>query len=177
MSIDINITGQYKVNGVPISVSSNPSVVAASYVDGTSVTGTTANAISTSLLIPANTFTSNGMLEVFCRATKTGVLGSLTFRVYTNTINSLTGAILIGGFVNSGTNVWIQGLRTFRINSNTITGFTTSTISPTDYQGNNNGNFSTTFTTSVDNYIILAIQLGNVADTARVEMARAVRYI
>jgi hypothetical protein len=157
--------------------SANPSVITASYVDGTIVTGTTSDTISTSLLIPANTFTSNGMLEVLTRATKTGVAGSLSVRIYKNTTNSLTGATLVGPLLSSGTNIWCQGLRTFRVNSNLLTGLTTSTSSTQDYQGNNNTSFSTTFTTSVDNYIIIAIQLGSASDTAKVEMAKAVRYI
>lgn len=157
--------------------SANPSVIDASYIDGTTVTGTTANTISQSLLIPANTFASNGMLEVFFRATKVGIVGGFTIRIYTNTTNSLTGATLVGQVLSSGTNIWAQGLRTFRVNSNLLTGLTTSTSSTQDYQGNNNTSFSTTFTTSVDNYIIIAIQLGSASDTAKVEMARAVRYI
>jgi hypothetical protein len=46
---------------------SNPSVIALNVTDGTIVTGTTADTLSRSLLIPADTYTENGMLEILGR--------------------------------------------------------------------------------------------------------------
>lgn len=174
MSIDINITGQYKVNGVPISVSSNPSVIAASYADGTAVTGTTANTIGASLLIPANTFVGNGMLEVLCRATRTS--GTLTYRIYRNTTNSLTGATQIAT-LNSSSSAFIQAIRTFRINTNVLSYLNVGANNTIDYTSNANIPSTTSFVTSVDQYIIFAIQPATITDSAFFDMARAVRYI
>ena len=178
MAVNINITGQYKVNGVPINVDpSNPSVIISYATDGTAVTGTLTETISRSLLIPANTFTTDGMLEIVARVFKTGTLGAQTFRIYKNTSNTLTGATLIGLVLSASTQLYAQGIRTFRINSNTLTGFPTATVTAVDYAQNGNVELSTTFTTSVDNYILLAITLVNSADSATVRMARAVKYI
>ena len=160
-----------------VSATANPSVVALSATDGTAVTGTVADTISRSLLIPANTFTSSGMLEVVARVFKTGTVGNQSFRIYKNTSNTLTGATLIGSFLGSNTSVFAQGIRTFRITSNTLTGLPTSTSAQTDYATNANAEVSTTFTTSVDNYILLTIQLGSAADSSVVKMARATKYI
>lgn len=173
MGVDVNITGDYLKNGIS---AINPSVIALSAANGTVVTGTTAETISRSLLVPANTFSTNGMLEIFMRTSKTGTLGALTTRIYRNSSASLTGATLLGN-IGSGSNLFQQGIRTFRINSNSITGIQTSSVIQSDYQALNNAPFSTTFTTSVDNFIIFAVQLGNASDSAVIEMARLVKYV
>lgn len=156
----------------------NPSIVASSYVDGTTVTGTTTETLSRSLLIPANSFSSNGMLELICRMTKTGTAGTSTVRIFKNTSNTLTGATVIGVLASAttATSLYIQGIRTFRINSNTISGLQTGTVQTND---NITAPFllSTTFTTNVDNYILFSIQLASTTDSANISMARAIKSI
>lgn len=156
----------------------NPSIVASSYVDGTAVTGTTTETLSRSLLIPANTFSSNGMLEVLCRMTKTGTAGTSSVKIYKNTSNTLTGATQIGVLTSlqSATSLYSQGIRTFRINSNTLTGLTTSGTNPLDFISST-ALVSTTFTTNVDNYIIFSITLASTSDSALISMARAIKSI
>ena len=166
--------------GIQISFSgstANPSVIAASYVDGTIVTGTTAQVISATLLIPANTFTSNGALEIFCRLSKTGTLGTSNMRVLTNTSNTLTGATLVASTgSNVATALFSQGLRTARINSNILTIFSSGTGTNMDLTASNSVASSITFVTSVDNYIFFTIQLANAGDSANVSMARLTKY-
>lgn len=156
--------------------SANPSVIALSATNGTAVTGTTVDTLSQSLLIRANTFTGNGMLEILARSFKTGSAGNQSLRAYTNTSASLTGATLIATFMAASSQVLPQGIRTFRINSNTLSGTFASTSGNSDYVAAN-GKSSATFNTTVDNYIIISIQLTNAADSSVVEMARAVKYI
>jgi len=157
----------------------NPSIVASSYVDGTAVTGTTTETISRSLLIPANTFSSNGALEILTRMTKTGVAGSSTIKIYKNTSNTLTGATQIAllGSALSAPTLWCQGIKTFRINSNTLTGQPLNIGALNDYTSSTSALLSTTFTTNVDNYIIFSIQLSSTADSANISMARAIKSI
>ena len=156
----------------------NPQLIVANYSDGIVVSGTTAETLSQSLLIPANTYLSNGMLEVLCRMTKTGVNANSTIKIYKNTSNTLTGATLIATLASnvSFVNVFIQGIRTFRINSNNITGMlaTTAIVNDSTQAG---GLTSTTFTTNVDNYILISITLTNAADSANISMARAIKSI
>jgi hypothetical protein len=178
MAVDINISGQYLQNGVPIGGgSANPSVITASYVDGTIVTGTTVETSACSLLIPANTFTTNGMLEIVGRIQKTGIAGNLTYRWYKNTSNTLTGATLIASIMAPSGQIYSQGQRTFRINSNVLTGLNIANTVTTDTISGTNAEVSTTFTTSVDNYILLAVTNTSLTDSTVVRMARAVKYI
>jgi hypothetical protein len=128
------------------------------------------------LLIPESTLAGNGKLEVLARATKTGTLGALTARIYVNTTNSLTGATLVGTIVGAAS-IWAQGIRTMRINSNTLTCVASSSSFQNDNASSPLPPTSATFTTSVDNYIIFSIQLGNAGDSAKFEMSRAVKYI
>lgn len=159
-----------------IVITANPSVINASYSDGTIVTGTLVETLSQSLLVPANTFT-NGMLEVLCRMTKTGIVGASNMKIYKNTSNTLTGATLIASTGNNpGNNLFNQSIRTFRINSNTLTGFPALTSNTFDYATGIVALSSTTFITSVDNYIIFSITLTNIADSANVSMARLTQY-
>jgi hypothetical protein len=174
------INGNSLLGSGDLVVSANPSVIALSATNGTAVTGTTNDTLSRSLLIPANTFTGDGILEILARFTKTGTAGTISTRAYINTSASLTGATLIATFNSAslaGT-VYSQGIRTARINSNTLTVIgLSSTQSLNDYVSNANNIASTTFTTSVDNYLIFSVQLGNSGDTATCAMARAVKYI
>jgi len=116
------------------------------------------------------------MLEILARSFKTGSAGNQSLRAYTNTSASLTGATLIATFMAASSQVLPQGIRTFRINSNTLSGTFASTSGNSDYVAAN-GKSSATFNTTVDNYIIISIQLTNAADSSVVEMARAVKYI
>jgi hypothetical protein len=158
--------------------SANPQLVSATYSNGTTVTGTLTETLSQSLLIPANTFLSNGMLDVLCRIDKIGTNAQVAFRMYKNTSNTLTGATLIATLSSgmSFINLFGQGIRNFRINSNTITGMQSSNNNFNDYN-TASGISSTTFTTNVDNYILFSITLFNVADSANISMARAIKSI
>lgn len=163
-------------NFTEVYTNANPQLIVASYVDGTAVTGTTTETLSRSLLIPANTFSSNGMLEIIARMTKTGVVGTSGVKIYKNTSNTLTGATLLATISNSTSSLFAQVIRTFRINSNVITGYQAGTNNTLDY-GTTTATSSTTFTTNVDNYIIISITLGSILDSANISMARAIKSI
>jgi len=176
MPVDFNIDGQYKVNGVSLGGASNPSVITLSAVNGTPVTGTLSETVSQAILIPANTFTSSGMLEFMVRYVKTGTASNSTLRAYKNTSPTLTGATQIAAYASGSNALFMQGFRTARINSNTLTVWPTSATSTQDYTSTTLVKVSTVFNTSVDNYILFCVQLFNVADSSVVEMARAVIY-
>jgi hypothetical protein len=174
--VDINIDGQYQVNGVSIGGSPNPSVIDFSASNGTAVTGTLAITASRILTIPANTFITNGMLDIVARYQKTGTAGGNILTLYLNTSPTLTGATLIAQFANGSTTL-TQIIRTARINSNTLTNWPNTSIIANDYGINANLPNSVVFNTSVDNYLLFCIQLVSTADSAVVEMARAVKYL
>jgi len=156
----------------------NPKVISASYDNGTTVTGTITETISQSLLVPANTFSTSGALEVVSRVIKTGTAGGITVKIYKNTTNSLTGATQIAtlGAPLANTNLFAQGIKTFRISSNTLTGLALNVSSLNDYVSGTSAALSTTFTTNVDNYIIFTLALVSTADSANIAMARLTQY-
>lgn len=174
--VDIDINGQYQINGVPIGGSPNPSVIDFSATNGTPVTGTTANTPSIILTIPANTFTANGMLEMMARFQKTGSAGAFNSTIYLNTSPTITGAVWIAQFGNTSSTL-MQGIRTARINSNILTIWPIGTSTPFDYALNANPLTSVTFNTAVDNYILFCVSNGATSDSSVVEMARVVKYL
>lgn len=172
---NININGQYLVDGVPLTLSSNPKVIALSATNGTVVTGTTAAAISRSLLIPANTITGESVLEFMARYQKTGTTGANTCNVYVNTSPTLTGASLVATFIASGGQIFVQGIRSVRINTSQLFTLNPPSGAFTDYT-TFSSEPSVLFNASVDNYVLFCVQNGFIGDSNVVQMARVVKY-
>jgi hypothetical protein len=175
-------TMQDIVDTVSTAVSSNPQVIDLKVTNGTVVTGTTFAAISQTLLIPANTFTSaGGALEFMARYQKSAGAGNHSCSVFINTAPNFTGATIIasytlGGGGGGGSNITIQGIRTARIASNTLTVYPANTSGITDYAGTSLAQTSVAFNPAVDNYLLFAITLSISSESSVVEMARAVKY-
>jgi len=172
---NINISGQYKVNGTPLVLSSNPKVIALSATDGTVITGTTVLAISRSLLIPANTITGQSVLEFMARYQKTGTTGGNSCTVYVNTSPTLTGASLVATFASSIGPTLVQGIRSVRINTSNLLTLQPATGSFSDYTTFSSESI-VSFNASVDNYILFCVQNGFIGDSNVVQMARVVKY-
>lgn len=172
---NININGQYLVNGSPLVLGSNPKVIALSATNGTVITGTTALSLSRSLLIPANTITGQSVLEFMARYQKTGTAGANNCTVYLNTSPNLTGATLVATLVASNTNTLIQGIRSVRINTTSL-----FTLNPASQAFHDYTTFSSesavTFDASVNNYLLFCVQNVSAADSNVVQMARVVKY-
>lgn len=85
----------------------------------TAVTGSTADTLTGSVLIPANTVSIDlpgTIAEVTARAIKTGVAGLTTLRIYINTADSLSGATLLAtGGLATATDLFQQVSRTLFI--------------------------------------------------------------
>lgn len=128
--------------------------------NGTQITSTTLNTITYSILIPANTFLSSGLIDIACRFNKTGTtVSTWASRIYINTSNSLTGATLIATISNSnGVIGFVQGFRYLRIYNGNIYFLNTAIQGYTDLISYTQPESSTAFNVSADNYILLAIQ-------------------
>jgi hypothetical protein len=169
-------TMQDIIDTVSPSITANPSVIDLKVTSGTAVTGTTNAVISQTILIPANTFSDvGGALEFMARYQKTGTAANYSSTVYINTSNTLTGASALAWF-SSNPNTLIQGIRTARISANTLTIYPANTTGITDYVGTSLAQTSVAFDSTVDNYLLFAVQLNDGTDSALVEMARAVKY-
>lgn len=136
--------------------------------DGTNVTGTTADTLTTSVTISANTFTTGDILRITSFNEFTGTLGTKQVRFYINTSASLSGATLLGTTPNAVASTRAIGMdRNLVIKSATSTK-THSASATTTYTNSNitagaltNANIDWTTT----QYLIVSIQLGNSGDS------------
>jgi hypothetical protein len=145
---------------------------------GSPVSGLT-NTIAYSALIPANTFASEGFLDLVCRFNKVGTTSTWTTRIYRNSSNSLTGASLLTTISNSlaATNIYIEAIRSFRLIGGTIRSMSSNQSGYTDSLTNGIFETSATFNLALDNYIIIAIQLFNTSsDVASTTFVKILGY-
>ena len=137
----------------------------------TAVTGGTSNAILVSRLIEANTFAVGTVAEVRCNIQRVGANGTATYRMYTNTSNSLSGAVQLGTYNNTATQLYTPFKRLFAFktgnvifgagaNSTLVNDDLVSTVTPS----------SNTFDPTVDNWIIIAVQPANASDSFTSEL-------
>jgi hypothetical protein len=137
-----------------VSGTSNPKTLA--NVTGSNLTGT-ANQISASVLIPANTLTANNTIQINGLLTKTSGSSTSTPRIYINTTNSLTGATLLatlGGM--TGTNYYQRGLRGFYFDGTNINTLAPTINNTTDFSAGVPTLVPLTITTAY--YLIFAVQ-------------------
>jgi exosome complex RNA-binding protein Csl4 len=128
------------------------------------LTGTLTETIMYSVLIPANTLSSNSNLEVNLLAINSNPTAAINIRYYINTINSLSGATQVG--VVSSTIRFYPFKRTFLLKpSNVFYGFNFFNNSVADTGLSSAVPSSTTYTITSDYYIIATIQLTNTADS------------
>jgi hypothetical protein len=134
--------------------------------DSSSSTGTISNVLLDSLLIPSNTF-KVGISKFTIRNKYTGTAGSKTTRIYLNTSNSLTGATLLATYVAGSGALSIDMGRILVIKSSTSLEIVSSTNSLINSEVQSSLAVSTiTFDITQNNYLIIANQLTNSADSA-----------
>ena len=89
--------------------------------DGTAVTGTTANTLTSSITIPANTVAVGDIINIRVRARKTGTAGTITMRWYVNTSAAIGGSTVGTSTTPAAANIYIQMSRTLAVKSSTVT--------------------------------------------------------
>ena len=146
-------------------------------VNSSTVTGVTTEQLAKSILIPAGTYAPGNIMEVLVRAWKTGLAGTGSVRIYTNTSASLSGATLLGT-VTTGAGTLISGLRNLTIKSATNTSILTATFnSATDVATTNTGTPATlNIDWTVARYILVSLQNASAADSIYVGMVRITKY-
>lgn len=153
--VNTAITGQQIIDAAS-GGSSNPTTI--SSVDGTGISGLV-NAISATVLIPANTIISTNTIYIKAFINRTVVSGSgaTTLRFYTNTSNSLTGATYLGSGAAMATTVRFQRFeRNIFFDGTNLNCFLTGTSSATDYTAS--GISLIPFNSTINNYLIFAVQ-------------------
>ena len=158
-----------------IAIQTNPKLLAFSGKIGTPTTSTNIT-VCHSVLIPANTFTNNNILQVVFRMFRqSGILGQMYGRVYFNTANTLTGATWFNTnfTMNSGaTNTLGLVERNFSYDGTNLTSFSNSAFS--DYTTGAVVNIP--FNATVDNYVLLSMLCQNGADVANINLFKIFSY-
>lgn len=130
-------------------------------------TGTTANTLITSYLIPANTFSAGDWFQQFLFLEKVGTNGSNSIRTYVNTSASLVGATQLTTLTNAAANINWRLARWNSIKSATETIHILATASVTARDSAANSVYtSSNINWTVDQYFIIAFQLSSALDTA-----------
>jgi len=142
-------------------------------------TPTTGNAVTIchSLMIPANTLNSNNILQlVFRMYRQSGNTGQMYGRIYVNTTNSLTGALLIGGiFTMNGGGTQFIG---YCERNYSYDGTSLRTMVGTTFSEYTTGNIRTTaFNRTVNQYILFTMQAQSVAEVANVDLFKVFAYV
>ena len=169
-----SITGAEIIEAIPVP-EGNPRLLSFSGISGTS---TTSNVITIchSVLIPANTFTNNNILQVIFRMFRqSGNLGQMYGRIYFNTANTLTGATLFNTtFTMSGGSSQYLGYceRHFSYDGTNLTSYSNAAFS--EYTVGNVLNVP--FDATIDNYVLLTMQCQNAADVANINLFKIFTY-
>ena len=136
-------------------------------------TGTTANTIISSYLITAGTFEANDFFRFVIQASQTVNTNVKTMRVYTNTSISLTGATLLATrLLTSASGTAMARDLVFK-NSLSAQEISSTTNSHGDNENNTNvfvTQLAINFT--VNQYLIIAVELTNASDTVTLNSLR-----
>jgi len=129
-------------------------------------TGTTANTLVTSQLIPANTLLS-GTWRFAMPIFRTGVAGIINVRIYLNDTNDLTTPIALGLYALPATNLYTVMTRTFSYSGGVLYGFPPNTSQLVD-ASTIGANFAETISAGSNWYFIVAMQNVSAADTGTI---------
>jgi len=143
----------------------------------TAHTGNTNNTLIYSKLIDANVVGTGDMLQISTKFTKpSGSAANPTVRIYVNTSASLSGATLLATYATTNLNG-----RFFLVERTAnVDGATTNFIAATSGALTDSASLSTTAPSdvsidwTVNQYFIVAIQLGNAGDSTTLRMANVI---
>ena len=155
-------------------------VLAETATDGTASSGT-AHTYSTSVLITPAMIDANTSIVVKARAKKTGILGSVTVRLYANTTNDIAGSPVLLCFVTSG-NGALSGLSTVILRDLAIkikassTEVSANTIGGNTELGNVNNIVSNLAIDWTSNkYVVATVQNSNATDSSVISFLKVSR--
>jgi len=135
-------------------------------ITGAPITGTTAETVLFSALIPANSFKNGGFFNVkIARAGKIGTAGTLRTKLRIGTINDFSLSTQLSDNLASTANINLTQERSFSIESNNLKGLGSNVSLPSDINNSTTAITSYSFNPTIDNYIFLTGQLSNLADS------------
>lgn len=136
-------------------------------VPSSAVTGTTSVTILKSYLFSGGTYSANDIIDlVSFKVKKTGTNGTFTKRIYLNTSNTLTGAVVIATVLTTAPAVVYSKLnRTFTLNGGNLEGLAFNVSNNSDVIQTSSGFSTTSLNPANDFYLITTIQLTNSSDS------------
>jgi len=155
-------------------VSLNPKYLGHSASTG-SLSVSTGVTISKALRIPANTLTSDTLLEIQWRLVRiVGNTGQMSTRLYINTSNSMTGATLISGVATingGGTQYSMKCDKTITCRNN---GFAWMNSNSNEFTGVALNGYN--LNKAVDQYLLFTVQSATNGETCLVDFFRVLQY-
>jgi hypothetical protein len=142
---------------------------------GVLVNNSTANTISASILIPANTLVATQILQLRAQVRKVGGSGTVNVRFYINTTNSLVGATQIAQGANmTGSGQMQRVARDFYITISTLQCYLPTNPISTDLSSA--AMTSVTYTLNTAYYLIAAIQCSTLTEDGTVTRLNLMTY-
>jgi len=128
------------------------------------LTGTVSETILASYFIPANTFSSSDLINVqSLKFKKSGTAAQAPVKIYTNTANTLTGAVQLAMYNITATASLGKINRTLTLYGGDLYTINPALSATTD---STSGSITTvTFNTTIDNYILIIGKLDNSGDS------------
>ena len=169
------VNGNSLLGSGDVTINSNPKLLGYSATLGTGSTSTIVT-VSRSLLIPANTLTTNCILDIKWRLFRSiGNTGQMFSRLYINTANNLAGANLISGIItiSGGSNQFsITAEKSIGVASNSLRYMNTS--NPSEAIASSLSTL--TINRAVDQYLLFTVQSGVSGEVATVDLFRVSLY-
>ena len=168
------------INSTTILGSGNINIASSPYTTvgnsaGVLVNNSTANTISASILIPANTLVATQVLQLRAQVRKVGGTGTVNVRFYINTTNSLVGATQIAQGANmTGSGQMQRVARDFYITINTLQCYLPTNPISTDLSSG--AMTSVTYTLATPYYLIAAIQCSTLTEDGTVTRLNLMTY-
>jgi len=143
-------------------LSAFPKYIIKDVTPSTPHTGSTAETIIKSYLIPANSFSSSDILNIISsKVQKIGVAGICIYKIYKNTVSNLSGTPTQIAYKSIAlSSLYFNISRSFILKDGLIKGMNGSQNTFTDEVETTTTMLSATFDTTIDNYIIITAQLG-----------------
>jgi hypothetical protein len=149
--------------------------IAADPTDGVLVSGTTVETISKSILISANTLTTNSILELSWGVHRTGVgIGTVTTKVWVNSANTLSGAVLLATGANqpATSNGYLRNFRDIQKIGTTAYVYNAAQQNSSDLSNTNPARTTLTFDNSMSIYLLFTVTCTSSSDQASINRVR-----
>ena len=135
------------------------------------LTGTLTETIMATATIAGGTFSSNDIMKILFRFTRTSGTSSVNARIKINTSNTLTGAVLIGTLNSVLTSTYNLVTRTYDLSGGNLYGLNFAASAATDVLSQVATYTNTPFNTANTLYVFITLQLLTTSDSATFTMA------